>query len=253
VLKGIRESRSYALKALINEGNESPEDTLLRFKLEAEILKRVNHPQVPNFVESFSLAGVNYLVQEYVEGLPLSSLVYTGQRLSEAEVREFIRQLLCILNALHNPLNREDAVIHRDLRLANLMLSGDKIFLIDFGMARFMDSGQFPFCPDPLQKKFTTALHCSGNAALRRIPGPYTYQLLRQEISPRSDLFGVGVVAVDLFTSWVEDEALFEKNWGEVLPLSEEFKTFIQKLLSQEGFSNSTEALSYLCGLGLRP
>jgi len=245
VLKGTRDSRSYALKAVINEGNESPEDTLLRFRLEAEILKRVNHPQVPKFVESFSLAGVNYLVQEYVEGLPLSSLVYTGQLFSEAEVREFIRQLLDILNVLHNPANRKDAVIHRDLRLSNLMLSGDKIYLIDFGMARFMDSGQFPFYPDPLQKQFNTAPYCSGNAGLRRKPGPYTYQVLRKEISPSSDLFGVGVVAVDLFTSWVEDEGPFEKNWADVLPLSEDFKAFIQQLLSQ-GFGNSTEAFNWL-------
>ncbi|WP_449240919.1 serine/threonine protein kinase [Desulfoscipio gibsoniae] len=253
VLRAVREGYNYAIKAVINEDNEAPENTRLRFRLEAEILKRVNHRQIPGFVDAFSLADVHYLVQEYIEGLPLSHLIYTGRRFNEAEIKEVIRQLLAILNVLHNPPCQHDAVVHRDLRLSNLMLSGNKLYLIDFGLARFIDSQQFSLCPDPLQTKFRSApgkeksTALSSSPPLRHMPGPYTYQLLRREISPRSDLFGAGVVAVDLFTNWVEDEALFKESWEEVLPLSEPFKIFIKKLLSREGFTSSTEALAYLC------
>jgi len=216
---------------------------MLKIRLESEILRRVKHPQIPGYVDAFSMADAHYLVQEYVEGLPLSQLVCAGRRFSEAEVKGIIYQLLVILNALHNPRLQQDAVVHRDLRLSNLMLSGDNLYLVDFGLARFIDDRQFPFCPDPLQKEFA-AVDDAGT--LRRIPGSRTYQLLRREISPRSDLFGAGVVAVDLFNNWVEDEALFEQSWEQVLPLSEPFKMFIKKLLGREGFATAAEALAYM-------
>jgi serine/threonine protein kinase len=145
-------------------------------------------------------------------------------------------------------------VIHRDLRLSNLLLKDDKLFLIDFGFARFLDLARNFSCPDPLVQKYSSS---SGEESLlkklndlpsrKKIPGAETYRLLRTEISPRSDLFGVGVVAVDLFTSWVEDEALFDKPWQEVLPISQPFVDFLQKLLAREGgFETAAEALEYL-------
>lgn len=225
------------------------------FKLESEILKRINQPQVPAFVEAFTAGYVHYIVQEYIGGLPLSSLLGSGRRFSEVEVKSMVRQLLVILNNLHHPEQEGNAVIHRDLRLSNLLLKDGQVFLIDFGFARFLDPAQFAYCPDPLEYKFSSN-ESSGRGALRqvkdlpslkKIPGMETYKLLRREISPRSDLFGVGVVAVDLFSGWVEDESLFERPWQEVLPISKPFTVFLQKFLSQnDGFSTAAKALEYL-------
>ena len=225
------------------------------FELESEILRRVDHPQIPGLVEAFSTGDVHYIVQEYIEGLPLSSLLDTGRRFSEAEVKSIISQLLSILHGLHRPVQKENAVIHRDLRLSNLLLKDGQVFLIDFGFARFLDPSQFAFCPDPFDYKFggnessedEAPKHVKDLPSIKKIPGAKTYKLLRREISPRSDLFGAGVVAVDLFSSWVEDEALFERPWQEVLPLSGPFVAFLQKLLSREdGFDSAAEALEYL-------
>ena len=63
-----------------------------------------------------------------------------------------------------------------------------------------------------------------------RRPGTRTYALLRKEVSPRSDLFGAGVVGLDLFTNWIEDEALFQRPWQEILPASDTFKALIRDL-----------------------
>lgn len=228
---------------------------MLPFELESEILRRITHSQIPGFVEAFSAGDVHYIVQEYIEGLPLSSLLEAGRRFSEAEVKSIVRQLLSILNNLHRPAQKKNAVIHRDIRLSNLLFRDGRIFLIDFGFARFLDPSRYAFCPDPLEYKFS----CNGSSgsgalkqlkelpSLKKIPGVETYKLLRREISPRSDLFGVGVVAVDLFSSWVEDESLFERPWQEVLPLSGPFTVFLQKLLSEKvGFDSAAEALGYL-------
>lgn len=225
--------------------------------MESEILRRVTHPRIPGFVEAFSTDDIHYIVQEFIEGLPLSCLMDSGRRFCEAEVKKIISQLLLILNDLHLPPQRENAVVHRDLRLSNLLLKDDKLFLVDFGFARFLDLSQNFSCPDPLENKYSGS---SGNGlplkqlndlpSRKKIPGVETYRLLRTEISPRSDLFGAGVVAVDLFTSWVEDETLFNRPWQEVLPLSQPFVCFLQRLLGREdGFETAAEALEYLGSL----
>lgn len=216
----------------------------MQFKQEIEILSRISHSQIPRFVEAFSLNGVNYIVQEYIEGLPLSYLIDNGNRFSEAEVKDMLSQILLILNDLHNPAEKKNAVIHRDLRLSNLLLKNSKIYLVDFGLARFVDPTQFPYCLDASESNRSKD---SYRLRTQKKPGIYTYRLLRKEISPRSDLFGVGVVAVDIFTSWVEDNSLFELPWEDVLPLSDPFIVFLHKLLSRKGcFETAENAIRYL-------
>jgi hypothetical protein len=72
-----------------------------------------------------------------------------------------------------------------------------------------------------------------------RRPGTRTYAVLRKEVSPRSDLFGAGVVGLDLFTNWIEDKAIFQRPWQDILPASDIFKTLIETLLN-----HGTQAIS---------
>ena len=68
--------------------------------------------------------------------------------------------------------------------------------------------------------------------------------LLRKEVSPRSDLFGAGVVGLDLFTNWIEDEALLLQPWQDILPASGSYKMYIERLLNQENqFASAGDAL----------
>jgi hypothetical protein len=60
-------------------------------------------------------------------------------------------------------------------------------------------------------------------------------------------LFGVGVVGLDLFTNWIEDERLFQQPWQDILPASDAFKTFIERLLNPEKqFASAGCAMKYL-------
>ena len=242
----------FAVKALFNDAEEGAGFPPY-FQLEKEILERVICNGVPRFIESFSLGDVYCIVQEYIPGWPLSYLIDTGCRFSELEVRNILVKLFAILAELHCPSAKENAVIHRDIRLSNLIVNEEKIFLVDFGLARFLDPLQFPICPDPVEivssgnaLKYMYPVH-SFKMKGQNIPGYKTYSLLRREISPGSDLFGAGVVAVDLFTNHVEDETQFELPWEKVLTLSDPFVSFIKRLLGRsDGFETSNEALEYL-------
>lgn len=230
------------------ESGDEQVNGYLRFQLEVEILGCLNHPRIPRLVEAFSEAGVHYIVQELIPGYPLSYHLNMGRLFLEEEIRELLIQLFSILVNLHKTEGEKKAVIHRDLRLSNLLIHDEKLYLIDFGLANFQEPGDFPLCPDPpLDSKSSGPETSPPSNQNRRKPGDATYRILRREISPRSDLFGAGVVAIDLMTNWVENESDYKKPWQEVLPLSPEFKEFLEKLMSQEGgFANAIEALHVL-------
>jgi serine/threonine protein kinase len=213
-----KHNRSYALKALAPDREENDSD------LESHILSHLNHPGIPHFIEAFSHDGVDYLVQEFMSGYPLSYYIVNGKRFTEEETKQILFQLLEILTYLHEPEETRLAVIHRDLRLSNLFWFENKVYLIDFGCARYFDgkTEQPASEPDIADKKMNG-----------RRPATQTYTLFRKEVSPRSDLFGAGVVGLDLFTNWIEDEVLFQKPWQEILPASDTFKALMEILLNQ--------------------
>ncbi|WP_027364524.1 protein kinase domain-containing protein [Desulfotruncus alcoholivorax] len=241
MIKARRNNSLYAIKALINKAEDV--ELFLAHKLEADILSRLNHPRIPGFVNAFTYNDVHYIIQEYIEGLPLSYYIHNGCRFDEGEVKPILFQLLSILDYLHCPSQKENAVVHRDLRLSNILLNSSKIYLLDFGLARYLDPAKFPYVPDPVSGNNS---ECLNSPASPRIPGAETYRLLRRDISPKSDLFGVGVVGVDLFTNLVENPNL-NAPWQKVLPLSIDFINFLKKLLSQKNnFKSASEAMMHL-------
>ena len=107
------------------------------FEREAEVLYRLQHPQIPKFRELFHYQhqgkGHLLLVQEYIEGQTYHDLVNNcSQRkiFGEAEISRLLNQLLPVLEYIHSM-----GVIHRDISPDNLILrSSDRlVVLIDFG------------------------------------------------------------------------------------------------------------------------
>jgi len=117
------------------------EYAIYAFQQEANLLRQLNHPNLPKVVDSFSEGGKHYLVMEFVPGqtlLHMSSMRNTP--FSEAEVLPWALQLCHVLNYLHN---QDPKIIFRDLKPANIMLTpAGVIKLIDFGIARFFKPGK---------------------------------------------------------------------------------------------------------------
>jgi serine/threonine protein kinase len=198
----------------------------------------LNHPGIPRFIEAFSQSGVNYLVQECIDGYPLSYYIVTGRRFFEEEAKKILFRLLEILDYLHTPEGKRLPIIHRDLRLSNLFWHMDEVYLVDFGLARYFKGKSEHLSDESMENNI--------KAGGRR-PEVEDYELLRKEISPSSDLFGVGVIGLDLFTNWIEDETLFQLPWQDILPASDSYKTFIERLLNPEKqFASAECAMKYL-------
>ncbi|KAF4150581.1 POLO box duplicated region [Phytophthora infestans] len=107
-----------------------------KFTSEIKIHKSLHHPQVVQFEHFFEDSDNAYILLELCRNQSMSDLMRRRKRLSESEVRFYMRQLVDGLAYLHKNL-----VIHRDLKLGNLFLTSDmRLKIGDFGLATRLDN-----------------------------------------------------------------------------------------------------------------
>lgn len=95
---------------------------------EVSIHQSLNHSNVVTLVESFEDADNYYLVMELCDQELYQRI--KKQRLTESEIRFYGKQLAEGLQYLHS-----QNIIHRDIKLGNLLLQGDVLKIADFGLA----------------------------------------------------------------------------------------------------------------------
>jgi WD40 repeat protein len=125
--------RIVALKMIL--GHPEPE-VLTRFRTEAEIVARLQHPNVVQIYEIGEHAGQPFLALEYVAGGTLAEKV-ANTPLPPKEAARVGERLARAVHAAH-----ERGVIHRDLKPANTLLTVDgQPKVTDFGLAKKLDAG----------------------------------------------------------------------------------------------------------------
>lgn len=104
---------------------------------EVSIHRQLKHPAIVSLVAYWEDSFRIYLLMDLVAGPSLEALVTSRGRLSEQEASLYVRHILEALSYLH--ANR---IVHRDLKLANLLLSREKrrVMLCDFGLAAHLDT-----------------------------------------------------------------------------------------------------------------
>lgn len=139
------EGRQCALKEVQHESSLS-DDTLHQakeqFLREAQILARLDHPNLPKVSDYFSEVNREYLVMDFVPGEDLRSLMLAARRkktfLSEREVLGWTNQLA---DALHYMHSQEPPILHRDIKPSNLKLTPSGLIkLVDFGLVKLLAS-----------------------------------------------------------------------------------------------------------------
>lgn len=138
---------------------------------------------VPKLHESFTDTENWYLIMEYIPGQTLEEYMQKapGGYLPEKMVVEIGEKLIRILGYLHTA---KQHVIFRDVKPANIMITPNgKLYLIDFGIARFFTLGQ---------KKDTTPLGTPGYAP------PEQYG--RAQTDGRADIYSLGMTLQTLLT-----------------------------------------------------
>jgi eukaryotic-like serine/threonine-protein kinase len=118
-----------AIKMIAPEFTRDP-SLLERFHQEVQIARRITHPNICRIHDLGEHQGLPYLSMELLEGETLSKRLERGP-LSLETWNDLAQQLFRGLRAAH-----EAGVMHRDLKPSNLMLTGSRLVILDFGLAR---------------------------------------------------------------------------------------------------------------------
>ncbi|MBE9044368.1 tetratricopeptide repeat protein [Pleurocapsales cyanobacterium LEGE 10410] len=179
-------------------------DTARRlFDNEAKVLYKLNdHRQIPRLLAHLEVDEEFYLVQEYIEGKDLSQAeIVPGELWSEQKVKDFLIEVLEILCFVH-----QNNVIHRDIKPSNLIrrASDGKIFLIDFGAVKEITN--------------MTMTESQGNVLTVAVGTPGYMASEQQRGDPRfnSDIYALGVTAIQAITGFHPDQLPRDRDTGEI-------------------------------------
>lgn len=209
------------------------------FEREAEVLKQLNHPQIPQYRDYFSLdkdmgEGLCWfgLVQDYIPGTCLRQLLGEGQRFTEAEVRNIATDILDILTYLHE---LSPPVLHRDIKPSNLILGEDKqVYLVDFGAVQNQAA---------VEGVTFTVVGTTGYAPLEQFWGRSV---------PASDLYALGATLIHLLTGTAPADLPQQDlriQFADRVSIDQNFIRWIEVLTEPElkgRFSSAPEALEAL-------
>ena len=102
--------------------------------VETDLLKRLNHPNLPSIVDVIDSEENFLIVMDYIEGITLDRMLQEHGEASQRDVVYWAMQLCDVLEYLHS---RPNPIIYRDMKPSNIMLKSDgDVVLIDFGTAR---------------------------------------------------------------------------------------------------------------------
>ncbi|OAS22048.1 serine/threonine protein kinase [Paenibacillus oryzisoli] len=179
------------------------EDLLHR---EMAIMSQLEHSSIPKCYTSFKESNRLYMITEYIQGRTVEDLIFEeGARFEEKDALRFIRQLLNIVQFIH-----EEGIVHLDIRIPNVILEGDRMSLIDFGLAA------------RLGEPARLALDADEDLIRRRT------------VDVTSDLYAIGHFLLYMLYSTYElkeEQEEAARGWEQELPITAHTKRIIRKLL----------------------
>jgi hypothetical protein len=173
----LKIGQPVALKFLSRNVERDP-DRLQRLLNEVRIARQVSHPNVCRVYDAVEFEGHHFITMEYVDGEDLAALLRRIGRLPQEKALDLARQLSAGLAAAH-----VQGIVHRDLKPANIMLDGrGRARITDFGLAAAAEA-------------------IRGEEAQWGTPAYMApEQLAGEEITPRTDVYALGLVLFEMFT-----------------------------------------------------
>jgi serine/threonine protein kinase len=177
--------RDVAIKVYNSEAEEDEQKARVTRKMffnEAQMMGRLQHPNILPIYDAGEENGDYYVVTEHIHGARTLAAYCKPDNL--LRVDDVVEIIFKCAKALHYAHGR--GVIHRDIKPSNIMLTLDNdVRIIDFGIALVTDSDV---------------------SRIEGIAGSPSYmspeQVQSAEITPRSDLYSLGAVMYELLTGF---------------------------------------------------
>ena len=203
--------RLVAIKVLGVAAEDDP-GAFERFIREARAAAAVNHPNIVRVFDLNRDGKLNYLVMEYIDGLPLGSLVEKGGPSTPGAAADYARQVGLALQHGY-----ERGLVHRDVKPNNVMVDRAGVArLLDLGLVRFEREND---------SKLTSQV---GGTIL----GTADYLAPEQAVDSstvdiRADIYGLGATLYfllaghPLFPTGKTAQKLMWQQWREPTPIQE--------------------------------
>jgi len=173
--------RTVALKMILSSRLASAEE-VRRFQQEAKAAASLRHPSIVGIHEVGQVHGQHYFTMDYIDGRSLAKVLVDGP----LDPDRAARCLLAVAKAV-DYLHSHD-IVHRDLKPSNILLDErDQPFVTDFGLA----------------KVFQNAADKTETGIILGTPSYMAPEQARgksAEISPRTDVYGLGAVLYEMLT-----------------------------------------------------
>ncbi|MEA5598050.1 protein kinase domain-containing protein [Rivularia sp. UHCC 0363] len=216
-------------------------DTAKRlFQSEAETLENLgNHDQIPRLLAYFDENHEFFLVQEFIEGHPLTDELH-GERWNESQVIQMLISILSILEFVHS-----QGVIHRDIKPDNIIrrYSDGSLVLVDFGAVKKLRASYGLGLLEGIENpSATVAIGTPGYMPTEQGQGRPRHN---------SDIYSLGIIAIQALTGVApmdlqEDPQTGELIWEHLVPISRELEDVLSRMVRyhfKERYQSATEAL----------
>ena len=180
--------KQVAIKVLRALAQNPSTELLARFRREAEIAARLEHPNIVQVLDFNQLpSGEPYLVMEFLKGESLADrLRASGGSMHPTQVQGIVLQVGSALQTAHAA-----GVVHRDLKPDNIFLVptalGDQIKVLDFGISKLAVASTLQTTEQTL---LGTPLYMSPEQALGQ----------NRDTTAQSDIFSLGSICYELLT-----------------------------------------------------
>jgi len=221
------------------------------FKREVEALKRLgNYDLVPHLLNHFEDNLEFYLVQEFIEGHPLSAELPPGCRWSESKVFQLLQEILKILHFVHH-----HGLIHRDVKPSNILRrkQDNQLVLIDFGAVKPILSQLVTE-----QQKTSDFIHPDQYTTISiGTPGYMPNEQVRGRPRPSSDIYALGMIGIQALTGVHPTQLPEDRNTGEIIwqhqaQVSTALASILKKMVRyhfQDRYKSAREVLEALMPL----
>jgi predicted Ser/Thr protein kinase len=180
--------RVVAVKVLPVMRDDLGVEFVTRFRNEARLMARMNHPGIVHVYDFGELeGGMCFFVMEFVEGTDVAQMVKSNGKLAPEHAASITADVCAALHYAH-----EAGVVHRDIKPANILVSADgQVKVADFGLAKQED-----------------AVGASGLTGSGLALGTPDYAAPESLVSGmlvdhRADLYAVGVMLYNMLTGEV--------------------------------------------------
>ncbi|WP_274307896.1 serine/threonine protein kinase [Solibacillus daqui] len=213
LLQHRKSKEQVVLKRL--KANQLKPTSKQRFIQEMALLQELQHLPVPKFIASGFIGDAPYYLMSFVDGYTFEKAIFEQQQTySIDDTISITKDLLYFVQQLH-----EKNIVHRDLRIPNVLVADDGLHIIDFGLATNIDA----------------YFNLHGEKNPKKAPHPL------------SDLYAVGHFMLFLLYSIYEPQAKKSTTWQQELQLPVALQHYIERLLTiKTPFQNASEALQAL-------